>query len=136
MQLASAALEGERRRAHRLATAADPSHARPRGPSGGAPPGEAAPSAGARPAAAPPVGPPAPGLPLSEAEREAERRRRADLALTWAVAAVVSAGLALAAYATGVPDIGLGSLLFIGLAGARTWWLRRRARRGSVGPFP
>jgi len=74
-------------------------------------------------------------LPLSEGERTAARQQRADLVVTWAVAAIVSAVLALAAFISGVPDIGLGSLLFLGLAGARTWWITRSKGKGG-GPQP
>ena len=111
-QLASAAFEGERRRSGRIHVAGDPSAAR-----------EAMDQA-ARPAPT--------ALPLSEGERAAARHQRTDLVVTWAVAAVVSAGLALAAFISGVPDIGLGSLLFLGLAGARTWWLTRSKGRGGA----
>jgi hypothetical protein len=114
-QLASAAFEGERRRSTRMHMAGDPSAAR-----------KAMDRAGREPSSA------ASPLPLSEGERTAARRQRADLVVTWVVAAVVSAGLTLAAYVTGVPDIGLGSLLFLGLAGARTWWLTRA--KDAAGP--
>ncbi len=106
--LAAAAFEGERRRSTRMQMAGDPAAARKTMDR----------SAGRTPPASEP-------LPLSEGERRAARRQRTDLVVTWAVAAVVSAGLTLAAYVTGVPDIGLGSLLFLGLAGARTWWVTR-----------
>jgi hypothetical protein len=114
-QLASAAFEGERRRSTRMQMAGDSAAAR-----------KAMDRSAART-------PPASGpLPLSEGERRAARRQRTDLVVTWAVAAVVSAGLTLAAYVTGVPDIGLGSLLFLGLAGARTWWVTRG--KDAAGP--
>jgi hypothetical protein len=52
-------------------------------------------------------------------------RQRADLVLTWVVAVVVSAGLALAAWAVAVPDLVLGSVLFVGLAAIRTFLVLR-----------
>ena len=107
-QMASAAFEGDRRRARRVHTAGDPSAAK-----------QTAARTGRETASA------ASPLPLSEGERNTARRQRTDLVVTWVVAAVVSAGLTLTAYVTGVPDIGLGSLLFLGLAGARTWWVTR-----------
>ncbi|MFO8015045.1 MAG: hypothetical protein R6X20_17295 [Phycisphaerae bacterium] len=116
-QLASAAFEGERRRSTRMHMAGDPAAARKAMDR----------SAGRTP-------PASDALPLSEGERIAARRQRTDLVVTWAVAAVVSAGLTLAAYVTGVPDIGLGSLLFLGLAGARTWWLTRTKKPGGSPP--
>jgi len=106
--LASAAFEGERRRSSRMHVAGDAAAARKAMDQ----------AAREMPSAASPT-------PLSEGERHAARRQRTDLVITWAVAAVVSTGLTLAAYLSGVPDIGLGSLLFLGLAGARTWWLTR-----------
>jgi len=113
-QLASAAFEGERRRSSRIQMAGDPSAARETMDQAGRP----APTA----------------LPLSEGERAAARHQRTDLVVTWAVAAVVSAGLTLAAFISRVPDIGLGSLLFLGLAGARTWWITRSKGGGGAPP--
>jgi len=81
-------------------------------------------------------GSPGPESPLSEGEPADARRRRSDLVVTWAVAAIVSTGLALAAYVTGVPDIGLASLLFVGLAGARTYWITRSRKKGGAEPWP
>jgi len=114
-QLASAAFEGDRRRAERVCVASDGANAR-----------EAMDQAARRWSAL--------DGPLSEGERTAARRQRMDLAVTWIVAAVISASLALVAFVTGVPDIGLGSLLFLGLAGARTWWLMREKGENRDAP--
>jgi len=121
--LASATLEGERRRAARIRTAADAA-------------GRAGPVAKVSErraaGAAPPWQSAVPDMPLSEGERASARQRRTDLVVTWVVAAVVSAAFALAAYLTGVPDVGLGALLLVGLAGLRTYWLGRAARKDAL----
>jgi len=113
-RMASAAFEGDRRGAARVRVAGDGARAR-----------DALDEAARRRAAL--------ETPLSEGERQAARRQRMDLVVTWTVAAIISACLALAAFVTGVPDIGLGSLLFLGLAGARTWWVTR-PKSGNQGP--
>ncbi len=67
--------------------------------------------------------------PLSEAPaRSTGGKRRTDLVLTWAVAVVVSIGLGLAAWGVNVPDLALGSILFIGLACLRTFLVAKRKR--------
>jgi len=146
--LASATLEGERRRAARIRTAAEAAAARDPAADVSAPAHTAADAGAARAhtaadaAAGRPAGPVAawqsavPDGPLSEGERAAARQRRTDLVVTWVVAAVVSAALALAAYLTGVPDIGLGALLFVGLAGLRTYWIGRAGRKDVSPPRP
>ncbi len=106
-RMASAVFQPDRRRAKRLPAEADTD---PRTLAHGGPGPETLPPEGQSPPA----------------------RQRTDLVATWAVAAVISAGLALAAYVTGVPDIGLGSLLFLALAGMRTWWIVR-SKGGSEG---
>jgi len=62
----------------------------------------------------------APSLPETPT-RSPSGKKRADLVLTWVVAVVVSVGLGLAAWIVKVPDLALGSILFIGLAGLRTF---------------
>ena len=67
--------------------------------------------------------------PLAEAPaRSTGGKRRTDLVLTWAVAVVVSIGLGLAAWGVNVPDLALGSILFIGLACLRTFLVAKRKR--------
>jgi hypothetical protein len=46
---------------------------------------------------------------------------RGDLILTWVVSLVIAAGIIVAAFACGLPDLALGSVVFIGLAVLRTW---------------
>ena len=46
---------------------------------------------------------------------------RGDLILTWVVSLVIAAGIIVAAFASGLPDLALGSVVFIGLAVVRTW---------------
>ncbi|MBE3100456.1 MAG: hypothetical protein IMZ44_25325 [Planctomycetes bacterium] len=70
--------------------------------------------AGRRPARARPVTAGAPGA----ASRLAGR---GDLILTWVVSLVIAAGIIVAAFACGLPDLALGSVVFIGLAVVRTW---------------
>ncbi len=69
----------------------------------------------------------APSLPETPA-RSPSGRKRADLVLTWVVAVVVSVGLGLAAWIVKVPDLALGSILFVGLAGLRTFLIARPER--------
>lgn len=71
-----------------------------------------------------PTGPYGPAARLPAAQRT-------DLVLTWAVAVVVSVGLGLAAWTVGVPDLALGSIVFIGLAGMRTFLVLRRDASGG-----
>jgi len=66
---------------------------------------------------------------LAEAPaRPANGTKRTDLVLTWSVAGVVSVGLGLAAWVVKVPDLALGSILFVGLAGLRTFLVARPKR--------
>jgi len=46
---------------------------------------------------------------------------RGDLILAWVVSLVIAAGIIVAAFACGLPDLALGSVVFIGLAAVRTW---------------
>jgi hypothetical protein len=46
---------------------------------------------------------------------------RGDLVLTWVVSLVIAAAIIVAAFASGLPDLALGSVVFIGLAAVRTW---------------
>jgi len=62
----------------------------------------------------------APALAQTPA-RPTNGKKRTDLVLTWSVAGVVSVGLGLAAWVVNVPDLALGSILFVGLAGLRTF---------------
>jgi hypothetical protein len=70
--------------------------------------------AGRRPARARPVAADAPGAASGLAGR-------GDLILTWVVSLVIAAGIIVAAFACGLPDLALGSGVFIGLAVVRTW---------------
>jgi len=70
------------------------------------------------------VAPVRPDAPI----RLADGRKRADLVLTWVVAVLVSVGLGLAAWIVKVPDLALGSLLFVGLAGLRTFLVAKPER--------
>jgi hypothetical protein len=54
------------------------------------------------------------------AARPREFSRRTDLILTWTVAVAISAALGLLAWLADLPDLALGSILFIGLAILRT----------------
>jgi len=66
--------------------------------------------------------------PAEAPARSANGRKRTDLVLTWSVAGVVSLGLGLAAWVVNVPDLALGSILFVGLAGLRTFLVVKPAR--------
>jgi len=54
------------------------------------------------------------------------RNRRPDLALTWVVSLAAAAGVVVAAFASGVQDLALGAILFVGLAGVRTVMITSR----------
>jgi DNA-directed RNA polymerase subunit RPC12/RpoP len=62
----------------------------------------------------------------AKAAAEQGRKRRPDLALTWVVALAAAAGVVVAAFASGVHDLALGSILFVGLAGVRTVMITSR----------
>ncbi len=60
------------------------------------------------------------------AAAEQGRKGRPDLALTWVVALAAAAGVVVAAFASGVQDLALGAIVFVGLAGVRTVMVARR----------
>lgn len=66
---------------------------------------------------------PAQGGPPAAGEVGAAPRRagHGDLVLTWVVSLVIAAAIIVAAFACGLPDLALGSVVFVGLAVVRTW---------------